>query len=92
MNVPWRPTLRQFIEHAKSVRGIDLRSSRVIRGPRGDESFEIARVRDVDWSVILNAASPSLDDRLTPSVLRNLCRLTGIPEDDFRLDPDPDDP
>jgi len=72
------------------MRGLDLRRSHPVLGPRGKETFEIADISELERSVALTAGC-DLDDTLTPTVLRSLCVRFGVPPDDFHLDPSPDD-
>lgn len=85
---PWQVTLRQFLDHARRERGVEVFEGRW-QGPQGETRFLWAYLEQLGRIVV--APGCDLDDFLTPDVLRSLCAQFGIPADDFLLDPENDD-
>lgn len=88
MRHPWNVTLRQFLERAQSDGRLRFKSAD-LHGPRGATSYDYADLEKLGRTIAL-ALGCDLDDLLAPTVLRSLCAQFSVPEDDFRLDPDPD--
>ena len=88
MDFPWRPTVREFLEHVRSERGVAIKRSKPVKGPRGDVEWEIVSDDELGRSIAISLGC-DLDDRLTPTVLRSLCVQFEVPPDDFLLDPRP---
>jgi hypothetical protein len=78
---PWEITLREFIEIVRRNYGIeiDVRSAARI-------ASRFLRKGNKGLILLLD-----MDEVLTLSVLGNLCRAYGIPPEDFKLDPEPEE-
>lgn len=86
---PWEVTLREFIEHARRERGASFEPV-PLPYPDGSVEYSIADLPDLHRTIAL-PPEIDLDEVLAPNLLRSLCRQLDIPEDDFHLDPDPED-
>jgi hypothetical protein len=78
---PWEITLREFVEKARRDYGIQIDPSifdRILSYRRRDNRVYI--LPHLEW-----------DADLTPTLLRDLCRLFSLPPEDFHLDPEEED-
>jgi hypothetical protein len=80
------PRVSDFVRVATSKHGCRVETDDSIFGPRGDVKFRYL-VKDVEGkSPLVTQPLPEDDDeRLTPDVLRGLCRQVGIPVEEFGL-------
>lgn len=85
---PWQVTLRQFLDHARRERGVEIYEGRW-QGSQGETRFLWAYLEQLGRITVVPGCD--LDELLAPDVLRSLCVQFGIPSDDFLLDADDGD-
>jgi hypothetical protein len=89
-SIPWRLTLRQFVELVRSYYGITIRTfGYPMIGPHGPIYYTYLEREDLTevFALMLDIGE---DDPLTPTLLRSLCHQLGLPPEDFHLDPEED--
>ena len=81
-------TLREFLAKAESEYGCRLRRNFVHLTDGDGKNFQLSRLERPDLNLSVTLPDIPLDNKLTGTILRNLCTRLNLPPADFELDLD----